>query len=151
MTGWPYDDEELMTLLADAIAEVDPVPPHVMQAARDTFTWSDIDAAFAELVFDSAVAAAGVRGDGAARQLIFQAPAVEIDLMVTTDGQRELAGHLFPPQTVEVDLLEEAGDRRRTTSDELGRFSFTLPRRARVRLSLVAGDGRVTTDWIDVP
>lgn len=151
MTDWRSDDEELLTLLAGAIAEADPVPDHVMQAARETFTWADMDAALAELVFDSSVTAAGVRGEGAARQLIFQAPAVEIDLMVTTDGRRELAGHLFPPRAVAVDLLEEAGGRRTTTSDELGRFSFTLPRQARIRLTLVAGGGRVTTDWIDVP
>ena len=74
------------------------MPEHVLAAARGAFTWRTIDQELADLVFDSATELMGVRDHGGTRQLTFQAPGLEIEVMVADPDTRRLVGQLVPAQ-----------------------------------------------------
>ena len=48
-----WDDEQLLAALRQAIDARRAVPPGFVQAAKDAFTWHDIDAELASLTYDS--------------------------------------------------------------------------------------------------
>ena len=81
-------DDALQELLGLALRQADPVPEHVLAAARGAFTWRTIDQELADLVFDSATELMGVRDHGGTRQLTFQAPGLEIEVMVADPDAR---------------------------------------------------------------
>ena len=60
-------DDDVQELVGRALRESDPVPEHVLAAARGAFTWRTIDQELADLVFDSATELTGVRDHGRAR------------------------------------------------------------------------------------
>jgi hypothetical protein len=97
-------DDQLIASLGEAIRRADPVPEHVLAGARAAFTWRTIDAELAELVFDSATELSGVRSETMSRQVTFQAPGVEIEVMVIDNGQRRIVGQLIPASEVTVQL-----------------------------------------------
>jgi hypothetical protein len=142
-------DDQLLATLGEAIRQTDPVPEHVLAGARAAFTWRTIDAELAELVFDSAAELTGVRSESTARQVTFQAPGVEIEVMVIENGQRRIVGQLVPPTEVTVQLT--SGDSvADTRTDELGRFTFDDVQPGPVRLSVLgsAGEHLVHTEWV---
>ena len=150
----PLDDATEAALLAqlgDALQAADPVPERVLAGARAAFTWRTIDAELAELVFDSASELMGVRGgaEDTARQVTFQAPGVEIEVMVIEDGSRRIVGQLVPPQEVTVQLVrsDTVTDVR---TDRLGLFTFTDVSPGPVRLSVLGSGGEhlVQTEWL---
>jgi hypothetical protein len=141
-------DDALQELLGIAVRQADPVPPHVVASARGAWTWRTIDEELAALVFDSATELTGVRDVRGPRQLTFQAPGVEIEVMVADPATRRLVGQVVPAQATTVRLegtqgaLEQAADR-------FGRFSFEPVPRGPVRLSIVGNEGTATTtDWV---
>lgn len=143
-----HEDDRLRELLAEAMDLADPVPEHVVAAAKEAYTWRTIDAELAELVYDSASQEpVGVRGEAAARQVTFRAPGVEIEIMVMSAETRRLVGQLVPPQQATVQLRH--GDSvREVDSDNLGRFSFTDVTTGAVQVVVVTPEGnRVVTEW----
>lgn len=146
-----HHDDQLQELLAEALAAADPVPDHVVHAAKEAYTWRTIDAELAELVFDSAnQELAGVRSSETARQVTFRAPGVEIEMMVMAEGTRRLVGQLVPPQQAVVEL--HYGDSvRETATDPLGRFSFVDVPTGPVQVAVITSDdSRVLTEWMVV-
>ena len=142
-------DDQLIATLGDAIQHADPVPERVLAGARAAFTWRTIDAELAELVFDSANELTGVRSESMARQVTFQAPGVEIEVMVIDNGQRRIVGQLIPPSVATVQLA--SGDSvAETQTDDLGRFTFNDVLPGPVRLSVLGSSGEhvVHTEWI---
>jgi hypothetical protein len=155
MNGMAEIDEQeaadLLDRLGLALRAEDPVPERVLAGARVAFTWRTIDAELAELVFDSATELTGVRGgvEDTARQVTFQAPGVEIEVMVIDDGSRRIVGQLVPPRDVTVQLTT-ADAVRDTRTDAVGRFTFQDVASGPVRLS-VLGDGDegvIHTEWV---
>lgn len=143
------NDDQLADALSRVLAAIDPVPEHVTVAARAAFSWRTIDAELAELAFDSAEQALGVRSTDVNRQVTFRSPSVEIELMITDATARHLVGQLVPPAISDVDLV--AGDATATvTSDHLGRFTFEDPPTGPARLVVRDADGAavVQTDWL---
>ena len=116
-------DDALQELLGLALRQADPVPEHVLAAARGAFTWRTIDQELADLVFDSATELMGVRDHGGTRQLTFQAPGLEIEVMVADPDTRRLVGQLVPARSD-----NRAPGRHRNSleqeSDRFGRFTF---------------------------
>jgi hypothetical protein len=142
------DDDTLQDLLTVALRDGDPVPRHVIAAARGAWTWRTIDQELADLVFDSATELTGVRDLAEARQLTFQAPGLEIEVMVADPASRRLVGQLVPAQATTV-RLEGTDGAIEHESDRFGRFSFDDAPSGPVRLSVTTPDGTtVTTDWI---
>lgn len=148
----PHDeqrDDELTALLGRALRRAEAVPTRVIDGARAAFTWRTIDAELAELVFDSANELTGVRSEQTARQVTFQAPGVEIEVMVIENGHRRVVGQLVPTQEVTVQLIagESVTDVR---SDHLGQFCFDDVPPGPVRLSVLgsSGENLVQTEWV---
>lgn len=149
MNETPTDDA-LIDQLHAALAAADPVPADVLAVAKASFTWRTVDAELAELAFDSATEElAGVRSHDAARQLTFDAPGVQVELMVHGTGdERRLTGQLVPPQAATVELRSGSETLHATAADD-GAFTFpAVPAGpVSIRCSLAAG-GTLATDWL---
>ncbi|MBO0816012.1 MAG: hypothetical protein J2P30_12845 [Actinobacteria bacterium] len=150
-----YSDDELEAELRRLAAEREPVPAQLHQAAVEAFSWRDIDAEIAELVYDSlldADAASLVRGPAGQRLVSFAAGEVTIDLEVTSAGPgRTVMGQIDPPQRATVDIRHPQGTVT-VEADDLGRFqSGPLPpgpASLRLRPPPGAAGPAVITDWI---
>lgn len=122
MTGqWWNDDDQLLAALRRALREED-VPQKVVQQAKDAYCWLGVDEELASLAYDSKDSAqlVGVRTEAAPlRTLIFATERLTIELQVNGD---ELHGQLIPPQSGEVELNPDSGDRSRANIDPLGSF-----------------------------
>lgn len=143
------DDDGVLELLGRALRAAEPVPDHVVTGARAASTWRTVDEELAELVFDSAVEASGVRSEQTARQLTFRGAGLEIEVMVVDDTVRRLVGQLVPPQATTVQLTggDHVDEQR---CDHLGRFTFEAIAPGPVRLSVLdaATSAVVSTQWI---
>jgi hypothetical protein len=148
--GPAVSDEVILARLRVAAAIREPVPPCVLQAARDAFIWRLIDAELAELVADSAceLAYARTRGEGQPRLVTFEVPGgTSLELEADSHGAAiRLLGQVVParPGTAEVQHL---GGSVAVAVDEVGRFAAhgICPGPMRVRLHLGAPgatDGR---------
>jgi hypothetical protein len=141
-------DDALHELLGLALRQSEPVPGHVVDMARGAFTWRTIDQELADLVFDSATELMGVRDHGGARQLTFQAPGLEIEVMVADPEARRLVGQLVPAREATV-RLEGTDDALEQLTDRFGRFTFDGAPSGPVRFTVVGpDDAAVTTDWV---
>jgi hypothetical protein len=151
------EDTELEEELRQLAARMEPVPPRLIQAAIDSFTWRTIDADLAELVFDSVSdrhESALVRGSRQDRLLSFRAGEVTIELEVTVTGStRGLTGQIAPPQPAVVQIRHSDGEVT-VAADELGCFCADSLSAGPVRLRCslaAAGDGpAVVTDWVPI-
>jgi hypothetical protein len=149
------DDTELEEQLREIIARLDPVPPRLLKAAVDCYTWRTVDSELAELVFDSLADdhVTLVRGREHARLLSFEAGGLTIDVQVTGSGpRRRIVGQLAPPRPAAVKIrqgLNVTG----LDADELGRFSGPLRDGPFSLLCTGTGtdpDRPVVTDWIAI-
>lgn len=148
-------DAELEQELRRVIAQVDPVPSGLFDAAVGAFAWRTIGADLAELVFDSLAdhdEAALVRGTG--RMLSFRASSLTIDVEVTGTGDsRMLVGQLRPRQPASLDI-RHADNVDTIEVDELGRFSAGPLRPGPVSLRCLyraeTAQPPVVTDWIAI-
>lgn len=142
------DDTAMLGLLRQALEVADPVPRHVVAAARGAIAWRTVEEDLASLVFDSSTELTGVRDLSSARQLTFRSRGVEIEIMLVEAAQRRLVGQLVPAQSATV-RLEGTDEHFEQTSDQFGRFSFDRVHTGPVRLSVAGGSGAtVTTDWV---
>jgi hypothetical protein len=150
-------DDELEAEFRRLAADREPVPAELFRAAVEAFSWRDIDAEIAELVYDSLLdsdEASLVRGSADQRLVSFTAGGMTIDVEVTSAGPgRTMMGQIAPPQRATVDIRHPQ-DTVTVEADELGRFrSGPLPPGpASLRLRPppgVAGPPSVT-DWISL-
>lgn len=155
--GEPGSDEHdrLWRELRMVIAQADPIPPEVLQSARECFTWRTIDAELAVLTYDSALdrtATGIVRGLDGPRLLSFEGRELGVELEVTAVGRRRrLVGQLVPPQPARVEVRHRDG-LAVVEVDELGRFRTEElpagPSSLRCRLTGPTGTASVVTDWV---
>ena len=82
-------DDDLEIRLSRALDASDPIPEHVLEAARAAIGWRTIDAELAELLHEDSKELAGVRGgDAGPRHLTFAAGDVELELMLAVAARR---------------------------------------------------------------
>jgi hypothetical protein len=157
MTDGGSRDDELMEALA-AASRHDAVPPEVVSAAKEAFTWRTIDAELAELTFDSvADALTGVRGSSTGpRALTFEYDEVVVEVEVTEHaGRRTLAGHVAPSSPEWVEVHQAAGgEPMRVEADALGRFGASGigagPFRLLCRFRPDARPSMMLTEWVSI-
>jgi hypothetical protein len=151
MTGWWSDDDELLDLLRDALAEQREVPARFIEAGKATFAWRSIDAELAALAYDSvtdpSALAGATRADHAAiRELTFAFRDATVHVQI---GRGGLHGQVVPPRSGEVEVQVEGRPPRITSVDEQGWFSFApLPPMPFRLLWRIAGGGAAMTDWL---
>lgn len=160
-------DDALIAELRGALDTLDPVPEHVIEAAKASFAWRRIDEALAELVDDSAtqpssrVRSAGSApghpeaGSGASaepRLLTFRGPGLTVEVEVTQLGaSRRLVGQLVPPRSAEVEVRWQGGSIT-IEADTIGLFSASPVPAGPVAIVCRPGSGeaQVVTSWITI-
>src|ERR1700694_3347436 len=127
----PIEEEQLLADLRQLGRVFDPVPAHVLFAARGSLAWRRLDAELAELSFDSLVDGdlelAGVRSrDDSVRLVSFDGPDLTVEVEVAAVGDhRRLVGQLVPPQAATIEIRAAgSGDALDADVDALGRFSL---------------------------
>ncbi|NUT50984.1 MAG: hypothetical protein HOV94_27325 [Saccharothrix sp.] len=148
--GWG-SDEVLLRELSAALAEEGDVPEHVRSAARAAYTWRTVDAELLALTsYDSvldAELAVRARATQTARQLVFDAEGVSVQVEVTEAG---VAGQVLPGGPGRVVLLTATGPVEEVELDELGMFLLGPPPSGPVRFRCEVGGATVLTDWVCV-
>lgn len=148
--GWE-SDEVLLAELRAALAEARDVPPEFAEAARAAFTWRTVDAELMLLTsYDSILdgqLAERARAAATARQLVFDAEGISVQVEVTEAG---IAGQVLPARAGRVELLTASGPVEETELDELGCFLLGPPPPGPVRFRIDAGGNAVVTDWVCV-
>jgi hypothetical protein len=151
------EDDALMAELRRVAAEVDPVPPGVIEAARAAIATRHLDHELAELVADSADAGSGllfeaVRGPGVAesRLLTFDGGGLQVDVDLAPVGSGLRVIGQFTAPVTEFAVERGDGGAVEVAVDELGRFVAddvaAGPMRLRYR---AAGTGQlVRTAWL---
>ena len=146
-------DDDLIEELRLAGHLVDPVPEHVMFAAKSSLAWRTIDAELAEVTYDSAFddeRLSLVRGAATTRMLTFAVGDLTLDLEVEgSDRERRLIGELAPAQRAVIVIGHAEGTTEVETDDD-GRFRTEGIPAGPVSLSvrLAAGGATVQTEWI---
>ena len=145
-----YDDEELLAVLRQALAERQAVPPEFVEAAKNAFAWHNIDAELAELTYDSsrdAESAPSTRAETASiRALTFTSAHLTIELEVTHDS---LLGQIVPaqPGTIKVQLRD--GAESTVPADRIGCFTIRPMPAGTFRLHCkTSADADALTNWI---
>ena len=138
-------DDELLARLRNAANELDPVPEHVLAAARAAITTRRLDEELAELIADSALVESAVRAAGGeVRLLSFEAADVSLELQVEYQGDEVSVRGLVTGTAGEA-VVEVAGTRHAVRIDD-GWFAVTgLPRGA-TRVSVPG----VVTSWVQL-
>ena len=152
-------DELLITELRTMFADVDPVPPLVIETAKASLGWRRLDADLAELLSDSALEegsfALARGGEAPARAVTFSSSGLTIDLEVHLDDPaRTLLGQLSPPAPATIEVQTMAESRYSAEADRMGRFRIRLPAGGPIRLRVLGADATdrppVETSWITV-
>lgn len=165
------DDDALIAELRTALDTLDPVPEHVVEAAKATFAWRRVDEALAELVDDSATqplsparSAGRVTGHPGAdasdaaepvepRLLTFRGPGLTVEVEVThlDSDSRRIVGQLVPPRSAEVEVRWQGGSVT-SEADTIGLFSATAIPAGPVSIVCRpgAGEAQVVTSWITI-
>ncbi|WP_367137309.1 hypothetical protein [Saccharothrix sp. HUAS TT1] len=148
--GWE-SDEALLRELGEALAEERAVPEHVLAAARAAYTWRTVDAELIALTsYDSildAELAVRARATQTARQLVFDADGVSVQVEVTEAG---VAGQVLPARPGRVLLVTATGPVEEAELDELGMFLLGPPPAGPVRFRCEVDGTTVLTDWVVV-
>jgi len=156
MSDLTPDQIDLLIQLRDVLAEHDPIPPSVLMAAHEAYTWRTIDEELAELAYDSTEEElVGVRATAVARQLSFETDALTLDLEIEDDGAHLVVrGQIAPATAGTITARSLSGDvivERTTTADELGRFVLTDVAAGRMSLRCeVGGDVVLVTSWLSI-
>jgi hypothetical protein len=140
------DDEGLLAALAEVLAADEPLAAdRAALVEHEAYAFRRLDAALAELRYDTAAdEPVGVRGSGV-RSLSFEADGHELDVELQDDDT--IVGQVSPPD-VEVSVEGPAGEVA-VEADRLGRFLASVPgSRLRVLLSKAVPAWRVVTPWI---
>jgi hypothetical protein len=145
---WFDSDEALLSELRAALTGAGPVPPSMVDAAREAYAWrhADTELALLVLAFDSLLEEGAVvrdTSDPAARTLVFDGDGLSLEVEL----RDEIEGQLIPPQTGHIELLTAGGTLAEAHADSVGCFRLPRPERGPVRLRCTTAQSSGTTDW----
>jgi hypothetical protein len=146
-------DERLLAELRELLDRSAPLPPRVVQMAKDSYTWRTVAAELAALTSDSLVepAAGAVRGAATPRSLTFAAADISIEVEVGEQGpNRRMLGQVVPPQPARIEVRQDEATWT-VEADVVGRFVVDGLGAGPVRLRCQLAEGRaVVTEWVVV-
>ena len=138
--------DTLLERIADAFeTQLQPIPTHLADAARDAFAWRSADMQLAELLFDSANdELVGVRGTTTERRSFrFGAGDFVIRVHLTS---ATLFAMVEPPLSVVCRVVTKQGSTEHRT-DEMGELVIDATEQP-VRIEVDLPSGTVVTPWI---
>jgi hypothetical protein len=143
-------EDRVLARLAVALDETDPVPPRLIDAAIDLYTWRAVDAELLELLVDSAAADVGAVRDGDTSRVIafgMGDQGVHFECRSTGVGV-SLDGAVQPPGVFEV-VVERPGESIVTLSDASGVFHVgpVAPGTVRLLVRSRKGSTIMVTPW----
>jgi hypothetical protein len=152
MTSWDdaidgMTDDELLAELGAAVAEAEQVTDRQRADARAAFTWRTVDAELAELLHDSALESAAVRGDDAVRTLSFASGAVTLEVEIDGDTVR---GQVVGASAESVLVQRSIADDQPIGLDAGGFFRVEDVAPGPVRFVVRAGDWMLTSPWVAI-
>lgn len=153
MTTWDdsinaMNDDELLAELRAAVAEADLVTDRQREAARAAFTWRTVDAELAELLHDSALESAAVRGtDDDARTLSFASGPLTLEVEIEGDTLR---GQVVGGAAESVIVQRSISDDHPLEIDPSGFFRLAGVAPGPVRFVVRAGDWTLTSPWVAI-
>jgi len=151
--------DALLVELGGLLDRLDPVPPELIDQARQIFCWRSVDAELAELSFDSLLdrdLALAVRSGDAIlgpRMLGFGAVVDGEDLSIEVevsamDGQCTMIGQLEPAGATTISVQARDGGVVEVPVDEVGRFTVRPVPSGPVRLRIEHAGHQVQTTWV---
>jgi hypothetical protein len=140
-----FTDDELLAQLREAVAEADLVTDQQREAARAAFIWRTVDAELAELLHDSALESAAVRGDDSARTLSFASGPITLEVEVDGDS---VIGQVVGATAESVVLQRSTADDRPLEVDPSGFFRLEGVAPGPIRFVVQAGDWTLTSPWV---
>ena len=151
--------DALLVELGGLLDRLDPVPPELIDQARQIFCWRSVDAELAELSFDSLLdrdLALAVRSGDAIfgpRMLGFGAVVDGEDLSIEVevsamDGQCTMIGQLEPAGATTISVQARDGGVVEVPVDEVGRFTVRPVPSGPVRLRIDHAGHQVQTTWV---
>src|SRR5215510_221955 len=145
----PIDVCDLAVLgeVADLFADVDPVPPGLVERIRFALALEGIDAEISRLRAEFLPLAAGVRGDEESHTITFDSASLTIMITISrvAGSTVRLDGWLAPPAAHRVELRTPTG-RLLTDADEHGCFVLArVPRGLAQLIVRTSGDGDPAT------
>lgn len=148
MTSWDdLTEDQLLAELREAVAEADQVTDRQREAARAAFTWRTVDAELAELLHDSALESAAVRGDEAARTLSFASGSLTLEVEIDGDTVR---GQVVGAAADSVLMQRSIADDDPLPVDQAGFFRVEGVAPGPVRFVVRAGDWTLTSPWVAI-
>lgn len=138
-------DVPLLARISEAFDAIEPIPERLTAAARAAYSWRQVDAELAELLFDSATDdLVGIRGTTSDRRSFrFGHGDAVIRVHLT---QATMIVMVEPPLSVNCRVATEEGAIEQRT-DEYGELVVTAPELpARIELDLPSGT--IVTPWI---
>jgi len=138
--------------LLDVVAGVDPVPQHVMDAARAALTWLRVDDELIELLEDSALTGAGVRS-GFSRLLTFMAGPTSVVLEIGEHGDARSITGRGSGQAVTAVEVRHAGGTTAVPVGDRGRFHVEGMPAGPMSLRLApsgAEHAALATSWVTI-
>ena len=146
MTQWDdFTDDQLLAELREAVAEADQVTDRQREAARAAFTWRTVDAELAELLHDSALESAAVRGDDSARTLSFASGPLTLEVEIDGDT---IMGQVVGAAAESVLMQRSIADDQPLDVDPSGFFRLDGVAPGPVRFVVQAGDWTLTSPWV---
>lgn len=148
---WWSDDDQLLAVLAEALAEEHEVPANLVDAGKAVFAARRLDSELAELIYDSLATAqpALTRTSRATiRELTFASSELRFHLQVSAAS---LHGQVVPPQRGEIEVHTPDHVPHVVEIDEVGWFTITPVPRSSFRLFCRTLRGTSTlTDWLSL-
>lgn len=141
-------DEKLMSLLEDALAQEAAVPEHRRTAARGAFAWRTIDDELLTLTHDALVGAdSGVRAGGQleARIVSFEGSVASLELELVGD---RVTGQVQPARACTITAQSTSGDGPVIEVDDSGFFEADAPSERPVRWRIEIGGWVLISPWL---
>ena len=149
----PWDDDELLAMLAEAQQAAESVPREFIEAGKAAYAWRTIDAELAKLVYDSAMEEVQLAGQVRAEQaqlraLTFTTSELTLEIEVTAEA---LLGQLVPPEPGEVEVITSKGKAQQAPIDDVGCFTIRPVPAGSFRLHCRTASGVfVVTNWLNL-